>query len=59
MPGPSLVMFYSSVYLYRFVYEPTPQAIWNGKLQPLETAYETVLSKKGRFKNVHGALPTW
>lgn len=45
--------------MHQFVYEPTPQAIWNGKRQPLDTAYDTVLSEKSSLENIHGAFPIW
>lgn len=59
MPWPSPVMFDSSLQIHRFVYEPTPQALWSGKRQPLETACDTVLSEKSRPENMDGALPIW
>lgn len=51
MPQPSLVMFDSSLQIHQSVCEPKPQAILNRKPQLLETAYDTVLSKKSRLEN--------
>lgn len=50
MLQPSLVMFDSSLSIHLFMYEPTPQVIWTGKFQPLETAYDTVQSEKTAWK---------